>query len=152
MLAALDRSWGDSDIAPRPLAAPTEELRHPRAACARILSIFPIAKSPCGVPLLLWHLACGLPVFKSCPHITCPGLGCHRGQGACGMSQLCPKASWKYPHCPLRITAGKPRFCSEHPSLSSLREATPGPPSANSLSSLVLSLGDIHRHWPDSTG
>lgn len=146
------RAMREGAIAPRPLAAPTGELRHPRAACASILPISPIADSPCGVPLLLWHLACGLPVFKSCPHITCPGLGCHRGHRACGMSQLCPKASWEYLHYPLRIASGKSHFCSECPCLFSLREATPGLPSANSLPSLVLPPGHVHRHRPDSTG
>lgn len=134
------RAMGEGAIAPRPLAAPTEELRHPRAACASVLLISPISDPPCGVPLLLWHLACGLPEFKSCPHITCPGLGCHRGHRACGMSQLCPKASWGHLHSPLRITSGRSHFCLECPCLFSLRKATPGLPSANSLPSLVLSL------------
>lgn len=43
------RAMGEGTIAPRPLAAPTKEPRHPRAACAGILPNSPIAESPYDV-------------------------------------------------------------------------------------------------------
>lgn len=79
------------------------------AACVIFLSTLLLLNahvaflSCCGI-----YLVCVLPKFKSCAHITCPGLGCHMGHRARGMSQLCLKASWEYIHCPLGITAGSP--------------------------------------------